>query len=101
MAVLQLPSAQAWQYTNITLAAPTTTLIKSGIGMLHLITFNTPVATAVITIFDNTAASGTKIGTITIPASPQPVTIVYDVNFAIGLTILTATAASDITVSWA
>lgn len=85
-------------YQNIT--TNTTTVVKSGPGLLHALTFNKPVATAVVTIYDNTAASGTVIGTITVPASPQPFTLVFDVAFATGLTILTATAAQDITVSY-
>lgn len=86
------------QYANITGQA--TTVLKSVPGVLHTICFNKPTATAVITIYDNGAASGTKIGTITIPASPMPVCLTYDVNFGTGLTILTATADSDITVSY-
>ena len=89
-----------WQYVNIVLDAPTTTVVKSGVGVLHTITFNKPVATEVITIYDNTTASGNLIGTITIPASPQPVTLHYDATFNTGLTIVTATAASDITVTF-
>lgn len=86
--------------TNITAAAPTTTVVATGNGVLHTITLNTPVATSVITVYNNTAASGTKLATITVPANPQPVTLTYDMAFGIGLTITTATAASDITVSW-
>ena len=86
--------------SHITAAAPTTTVVKTGQGVLHSITLNKPTATAVITIYDNTAASGTVIGIITVPANPQPVTLMYDVTFATGLTITTATAASDITVSF-
>ena len=85
---------------NITAAAPTTTVVKSGAGVLHTITFNKPVATAVVTIYDNTATSGTIIGTITIPASPMPVTLTYDAYFGTGLTLTTATAAQDITVTY-
>ena len=85
-------------YANIT--GDTTTTVKSGKGYLHAITLNAPTATETITIYDNTAGSGTKIGTITIPASPVPVTLFYDVAFWTGLTIVTATAASDITVSY-
>jgi hypothetical protein len=90
----------AYNSTNITAAAPTTTVVKSAEGILHSITFNKPVATSVVTIYDNTAGSGTVIGTITIPASPLPVTLTYDIHFKTGLTIVTATAASDITVSY-
>jgi hypothetical protein len=61
---------------------------------------NTPVATETIQLYDNTAASGTKIGLITVPATPQPVCMPYSVNFQIGLTIVTATASSDITVGY-
>lgn len=89
-----------WNYLNIVLAAPTTTAVKTTPGVLHAITFNKPVATAIVTMYDNTAASGTVIGTITVPASPQPVTLTYDVAFNTALTITTATAASDITVSY-
>lgn len=92
-------TAVAYQYANIT--GDATTVVKSGRGYLHTITLNAPTATEVITIYDNTAGSGTKIGTITVPASPQPVTLKYDVAFWTGLTIVTATATSDITVSFA
>ncbi len=87
-------------FLNITAAAPTTTLVKSGVGLLHAIIFNKPVATGVVTIYDNTAASGTIIATITTPANPLPVPLVYDVAFSTGLTITTATAAQDITVAY-
>ncbi len=89
-----------YQSTNITLAAPTTTLIATGNGVLHTITFNNPVATGVVTVYNNIVASGTKLATITTPASPQPVTLTFDCAFGIGLAITTATAAQDITVSW-
>lgn len=89
-----------YSVVNITAAAPTTTAVKTGAGILHTITFNKPVATAVVTVYDNTAASGTVLATITIPASPMPVTLTYDAVFATGLTITTATAAQDITVTY-
>lgn len=89
-----------YNHSHITAAAPTTTVVKTGQGVLHTITLNKPTATAVITIYDNTAASGTVLGIITVPASPQPVTLTYDVTFTVGLTIKTETAASDITVSY-
>lgn len=88
----------AYLYKNIT--TDTTTVVKSGVGILHTLTFNAPTATTVVTLYDNTAASGTKIGTITVPASPMPVTLTYDVAFSIGLTVVTGTATSDITVSY-
>lgn len=86
---------QAFSYNNISTA--TTTVVKSGVGMLHTITINTTAAAA-ITVYDNTAASGTKIATIA--ASPAIGSVFrYDVSFTNGLTIVTA-GASDITVSF-
>ena len=87
-------------YKNITTGATTT--VKSGLGALHSIIVNTFVASATITVYDNTAASGTKIATITLPStitSDAPVTINYDIGFATGLTIVTS-GATDITVSY-
>jgi hypothetical protein len=87
-----------FSYQNIT--GDATTVVKSSAGMLNCITLNAPTATEVITIYDGISTAGTKIGTITVPASPQPVTLFYEVAFWVGLTIVTATATSDITVSY-
>lgn len=92
--------AENFSYSNITLAAPTTTVVKAGSGVLNTVTINGPAATGTISIFDNTAASGTSIAVITTPASPLPVTLEFNVRFSIGLTIVTATAAQNITVSY-
>jgi hypothetical protein len=88
----------AYAFGNITGQATTT--LKTGTGTLHTVTFNTPAATETVTIFDSLTGSGTKIGTVTVPASPVPVTLTYDVQFSIGLTIVTATASGDLTVSF-
>jgi len=91
---------QRGTYQNITTA--TTTVVKAGPGELYSIIVNTPVASAVITIYDNTAASGTKIGTITFPAtliSDGPIPVPYNVAFSTGLTIVT-TGTPDLTVSY-
>lgn len=88
-----------YSYAHIILAAPTTTVVKVGEGILHTITINNPVATEVIIIYDGINATN-PIGSITIPASPMPVTLTYDASFTVGLTIVTTTAASDITVTY-
>jgi hypothetical protein len=80
-------------------AAPTTTKVKSGPGYLHAVCINTPAAGGTITMYDNTAASGTKIGTLTSFAN-LPGCTAYDAPFWTGLTIVTASAAVDITVSF-
>ncbi len=87
-------------FDGMNITAIGTTIVKDGPGFFKSITLNNPVATSVITIYDNTAASGTILGTITIPSSPQPVTLSYDIATQKGLTIVVATAASDITVSY-
>lgn len=84
----------AYKYTHITTDATTT--LKSGGGILHTICINNPTATATVTIYDNTAGSGTVIGVITEAATTQGC-FTYDVNFTTGLTIVTAVAVSDIT----
>ena len=86
-----------YKYKNIT--DQSTTTVKSGSGILHTICVNTPAASETITLYDNTAGSGDKIGTITVYASTNPC-LTYDVNFTVGLTIVTATASSDLTVSY-
>lgn len=88
-----------WNFLNITGQA--TTVVKAASGMLHTITFNKPVATATIVIYDNaSAASGTKLASITVPASPQPVTLTYDAFFANGITVVTGVADEDITITY-
>jgi hypothetical protein len=94
-AAAQQPEVYAYQ--NIT--TDTTTTLKSTRGYLHTVCINTPAAGGTATIYDNTAASGTKIGTITSFAS-VPGCFIYDVAFWTGLTIVTATAAPDITVTF-
>lgn len=94
-----LAQEQPWQYKNITLAAPTTTVIKASPGYLHAVCINTQANTGTITVYDNTAASGTKIATIT-SITGQGQCWIYDVAFWTGLTVVTATAAPDVTVSF-
>ena len=91
-----------FNYQNITLAAPTTTVVKTGSGEFQGITINKATATAVITIYDGIDATGTLIGTITLPATllVSQDFIIYNVSFNKGLTIVTSTAACDLTISY-
>lgn len=79
-------------YNNI--ASATTITVKSSRGKLKAIQVNTT-ANGAITIYDNTTATGTKIGTL--KASIAEGTYHFGCDFFNGLTIVTA-AASDITV---
>jgi hypothetical protein len=92
-------SLPVYNYTNV--AAQTAgTLLRTGYGVLHAIAFNKPIATSVLTIYDGISTGGTKIATITIPASPNTPTLLYDVAFGTGLFVVMATADMDVTISW-
>lgn len=84
-------------FNPLNIASATTTVVKSGSGHLHSIVVNATAA-GTITIYDNTAASGTKLGTL--KTSIVEGTYLYDCQFSTGLTIVTG-AASDITVTYA
>jgi len=91
---------QRFSYTNV--ATTATTVIKASAGFLHAIVINTPLATGSLTIYDNTAGSGTKIATITLPAAlvSGAITLTYNCAFGTGLTIVGATANIDYTAIW-
>ncbi len=74
----------------------TTTTVKSGIGILHTITVAAGTLGA-ITVYDNTAGSGTTIMRTFTPTVAG--TYILDVAFTTGLTIVTA-AATVVTVSY-
>lgn len=89
-------------YKNFT-STTAGTLINTGQGVLYGITFNKPVATGVITLYDGISTGGTVIGTITIPSSPLPFN--WGPNnggfyYQVGLYIVIATASQDCTVSY-
>lgn len=88
-----------YKYGNMTTA--TTTTFKSGAGILHSITINSlGTVASTVTVYDNTAGSGTQIAILNSLSSGQG-TYVYDVAFTTGLTITTTgTAAPNITVSY-
>lgn len=81
-------------FSNLTTNA--TTVLKRSAGNLHRITVNNFGAANTITIYDNTAASGTLIATI---GSNNEGTFEYNCEFQIGLTVVQGGGtASDITV---
>lgn len=86
-------------FANITTA--TTTTVKSGAGYLHTVCINKTVASATVSMFNNTVGSGASIGVITMPSTLiQSATCqTYDVYFSTGLTLVTV-GAQDITVSY-
>jgi hypothetical protein len=84
------------QPTSAHVTTAATTVIKYGAGTLHRITLNNPGGT-LITMYDNTAGSGTVIAEINTPAQANPVTLEYDTAFVNGLTIV-STGTWDATV---
>lgn len=84
-------------FNNI--ATATTTVVSSVPCVLYRIVKNKKILSGVTTIYDSTDASGTKVGTITEPATllNNQIELNYGVNCSTGLTIVTS-AAEDITV---
>lgn len=81
-----------FSFLNIA-AGQATTTVKTGAGVLHSITFHgAATATNTTTIYDNSAASGTLIAIPVATAVTAPVTVIYDLAFSTGLTVITATA---------
>ena len=77
------------------ISTATTTVVKTGAGLLHSIVFQGGTAGTVIG-YDNTAASGTILFSFdALSAIGNPI---FDVSFSIGLTVITA-AATKLTVS--
>lgn len=77
----------------------TTTVVKSGSGELYGIVLETPVASAVVTVYDNTAGSGTVIFACTLPAAllnDGPISIQRWASFGTGLTIVTSGATMNV-----
>lgn len=83
-------------YKTSYISTATTTTVKSGAGVLRSITLGETAAGA-ITIYDNTAGSGTVIAVLKASVAEQ--TFNFDVAFATGLTIVTA-GASKLQVSF-
>ena len=89
-----------YSYVNITAAAPTTTLVKTGSGILHAITVTTPASTGTIEADDAITHTNPLFTAITSPATLLPYTIILDIPFTTGLVIYTATAAQNVTVTY-
>ena len=80
------------RYTYATSFGTATTTIKTGSGYLKRISVTNPMmfgAAGTISVWDNTAASGTPMGTITIPAGTTavPFPVPFDESFSNGLTL--------------
>lgn len=72
------------------IAAAGTNTIKSVPGTLFYIVVGTPVASSTITIYDNTAGSGTVLATITNTTDVKPYFLEVEARFETGLTVVTS-----------
>jgi hypothetical protein len=78
------------------ISTATTTVVKSGRGTLGKIII-TETAAGAITVYDNTAASGTTLAVF--KASVVEGSYEFNIRFLTGLTVVTA-GASKLTVTW-
>jgi hypothetical protein len=83
---------------NITSA--TTTAVKATPGILIRVTVNKPVSGSTITIYNNTAASGTKVATITNSTDTKPYYLDFGCWCDTGITVVTS-GADDVTITYA
>jgi hypothetical protein len=75
--------------------------VKAAYGRLHTVTINSCATAGTLTLYDNTAESGTVIAAIAIPITPTPFTLTFDVRFSTGLYAgFDATLAADVTISY-
>lgn len=81
------------RYQNISGAA--TTLLKVGPGSIHRIVIGNPAGS--MTVYDNTAGSGTIISTVSMTGLSVPFTCDLGCDFSVGLTIVTS-STSNVTV---
>ncbi len=91
-----------YNYVNISGAA--TTVISNPVGVaggkLIRIVVNNPIASGTITVYDNGAASGNKVATITLPATVNAIggSLDYGCSLTKGLTVVTTGTGLDVTV---
>ena len=81
----------------LNIAGAATTIVKSGSGSLKSVIIN-QAAAGTITIYDNVAGSGTKIAAF--KASVTEGTYVFNCVVGIGITVVTANASSDVTITY-
>jgi hypothetical protein len=87
------------RFTSAAISTATTTTVKTGVGVVHAISIVGGTLGA-ITVYDNTAASGTTILPTFTPTAALPCpSIILDETFTVGLTVVTA-AATIINISY-
>jgi hypothetical protein len=91
-------------YNSTQIATQTTTVVKNASGILGRIVISTPIANAVVDVYDHASGAGTKlIPTITLPATfknDAPIVIEVDAIATIGITVITGGATMGVGVYW-
>lgn len=93
------------KYSVTVITTQTTTVIKASAGIIKSIQINTPVANAVVEVYDNASGAGTRLmPTMTMPAvllnnGPMP-PILIDGIATTGITVITSGATMGVGVSW-
>lgn len=94
-ATFPIPVQASFLFNHIT--TQTTTAVKATPGVLHSVCVNTAASGATATIYNNTAGSGAVIAIV--DGGTKGCTT-YDIAASIGITVVTAVANADITVSY-
>lgn len=81
---------------SVYIAGAATTVLKTGVGTLHDINLGSGI-NGTVTVYDNTAASGTILAVFTISNNNPPINLEMEVDFFTGLTVVTS-ASNQVTV---
>ena len=88
------------QFTPTNITTNTTTIVKTGSGLLHSVTINTKGSSSnTIKLYDGLTAGGTLFATIDSTANVG--FLLFNAQFSQGLTVVTGTgSAGDITINF-
>ncbi len=99
-ALEQSPKTQIGPYNAVNITTKTTTLIRTGLSLLHTVTINTKgAASNTLAIYDGIDATGTLLATIDTTVTYG--TLIYDIGCITGICVVSATGTqADITVTY-
>jgi hypothetical protein len=83
---------------SLAIDTATTNTLKLNAGIIKSVFYCKPVNGSTMNIYDNTAASGTKIATVAPPNGVAPFHLNFEIPFSTGLTVVTTGTASWVVV---